>query len=139
MFSSIDRCGKSAYDWNTMDTRRLSGVRRVTSRPSMRILPSVTSSSPAMSRSTVDFPQPEGPSSTTNFPDSARKLTASTAFTRPKRFVTFSRTISDKFLPQGIPAHPLRTYYAPAFGDARAARARRANLAESGRGRGLRA
>ena len=47
-------------------------------------------------RSSVDLPQPDGPSSTTNLPCSARKLTPSTAATPPKRFVTASRTISDK-------------------------------------------
>src|SRR6266480_7817271 len=47
------------------------------------------------------FPQPDGPSSTTNLPFSARKLTASTACTAPKRFDTLSRTISDTRLPRG--------------------------------------
>src|SRR5258706_15311350 len=65
----------------------------------MEILPAVTSSSPAMRRRSVDLPQPEGPSSTTNRPCSARKLTPSTAATPPKRFVTPSRTISDNAPP----------------------------------------
>src|SRR5260221_12723357 len=65
----------------------------------MEILPAVTSSCPAMRRRSVDLPQPEGPSSTTNRPCSARKLTPSTAATPPKRFVTPSRTISDNAPP----------------------------------------
>lgn len=38
------------------------------SRPSMRIVPDETSSSPAMVRSKVVLPQPEGPSSEKNSP-----------------------------------------------------------------------
>ena len=67
-----------------------------------------------MSRSSVDLPQPEGPSSTTNLPDSARKLTSSTAFTWPKRLVTFSRTISDTQLPRLVQPTQPRFYRADA-------------------------
>src|ERR1041384_3356771 len=66
----------------------------------MSIFPWETSSRPAIRRSSVDLPQPEGPSSTTNFPFSARRLTASTAATPPKRLVTPSRTISDNAPPR---------------------------------------
>src|SRR5687767_15032387 len=55
--------------------------------------PSLTSSSPAMRRSSVDLPQPEGPRSTTNLFFTARKEMPSTAVTAPKRLVTFARTI----------------------------------------------
>src|SRR4051794_30222197 len=75
----------------------------------MEIFPSLTSSSPATRRSSVDLPQPDGPSSTTNFPAGARKLTRSTALTVPKRLVTFSRTISDKLSalePAGLHQRP---------------------------------
>src|SRR3989442_12978757 len=81
--------------------RRLVGSSAVTSRPSMKMFPSPTFSSPAISLSNVDFPHPDGPSSTTNLPFSARNLTASTACTAPKRFDTLSSTLSDTPLPRG--------------------------------------
>ena len=49
---------------------RLAGASSVTSRPSMLIVPPVVSSSPAISRSSVDLPQPDGPTKTTNSPSS---------------------------------------------------------------------
>src|SRR5580704_155847 len=48
-----------------MATPRLADPTAVTSTPSMKIRPSVTSSIPQMRRSNVDFPQPEGPTKTT--------------------------------------------------------------------------
>ena len=45
-------------------------TRLVTSLPSMAISPDVGRSSPAMVRSSVDLPQPEGPTKTTNSPSS---------------------------------------------------------------------
>src|SRR3989440_1457314 len=71
------------------------GGSSVTSRPSMLIAPPVTSSSPASIRSRVDFPQPEGPTSTRNSPLSISRETSSTATTSPlKTLVTCSSTIS---------------------------------------------
>ena len=43
-----------------MASPRLAGARSVAGRPSMRISPPETSSSPAIRRSSVDLPQPEG-------------------------------------------------------------------------------
>ena len=64
---------------------------RVTSRSPRRIVPSVTSSSPAIMRSRVDLPQPDGPTSTRNSPSAMSRSTASTARTPPsKTFVTLS-------------------------------------------------
>jgi hypothetical protein len=40
----------------------------VTLCPSIRISPPLTCSNPAMMRSKVDFPQPDGPTNTTNSP-----------------------------------------------------------------------
>src|SRR5215218_7487349 len=51
-----------------MATSRSFGSRLVTSRPLRRIVPSVTVSSPAIIRSVVVFPHPEGPTSTTKLP-----------------------------------------------------------------------
>ena len=61
----------------------------VTSRSPMLIVPSVTSSSPAIMRSSVDLPQPDGPTSTSSSPSAISRSTASTARVRPSYdFVT---------------------------------------------------
>ena len=48
----------------------------LTTRPPMRISPAVMSSSPAIMRSSVDLPQPDGPTRTTNSPSSMRDVDA---------------------------------------------------------------
>src|SRR2546430_6427761 len=58
----------------------------VISTPSSRMVPSVGCSNPAISRSVVVFPQPEGPSSEKNSPLSTVRSIWSTA-TSVKRFV----------------------------------------------------
>ena len=88
MFSATVRCGKSAYDWNTIEMPRAAGGRRVTSRPAMWMVPDVGWSRPAMSRSVVDLPQPDGPSRTTNEPGSAEKVMPSRARDSPQCFAT---------------------------------------------------
>ena len=57
------------------------GCTDVTSSSPMKILPSVTCSRPAIIRSNVDFPHPDGPTSTMNSPSGISRLTASTAVT----------------------------------------------------------
>src|SRR4051812_31866554 len=47
---------------------RLAGSSLVTSRPSIATLPCSTGSNPASIRSTVDLPDPDGPTSTSNSP-----------------------------------------------------------------------
>jgi hypothetical protein len=47
--------------------------------PSIETVPEVIGSNPAIMRSTVDFPQPEGPSRTTNSRSATAKLTSCTA------------------------------------------------------------
>jgi hypothetical protein len=47
---------------------RFAGGRSLTDLPSIIISPLVTSSSPAIIRSSVDLPQPDGPTKTTNSP-----------------------------------------------------------------------
>ncbi|MDT4884476.1 hypothetical protein FQZ97_1206220 [compost metagenome] len=47
---------------------RFTGSAVVMSSPSMKRLPPVIGSSPAMQRSSVDLPQPDGPTRTTNSP-----------------------------------------------------------------------
>ena len=54
---------------------RLAGTRSFTRSPPMKRSPAVMSSSPAMSRSRVDFPQPEGPTKTTNSPSRMSRST----------------------------------------------------------------
>ena len=70
MFCRTVLCGNSAWVWNTMPRPRSRGSRSLTTRPSMRISPALGSSKPAIMRSVVVLPQPDGPTSTTNSPSS---------------------------------------------------------------------
>src|SRR3954465_8807909 len=76
------RCGKSAYDWNTMFTSRLFGVTPVTSLPSRNTVPAVGSSNPAIIRIVVVLPHPDGPSSEKNSPCPIARSICCTAGTR---------------------------------------------------------
>src|SRR3954451_1036900 len=49
-----------------MAMSRSFGATSLTTRPPMEMLPELTSSRPAIMRSVVDLPQPDGPTSTTN-------------------------------------------------------------------------
>ena len=62
-----------------MDESRLSGVISLIRVPSRRISPSETDSNPAIMRSVIVFPQPDGPKSVTNSPLSIFTLIWSTA------------------------------------------------------------
>jgi hypothetical protein len=108
MFSATERCGNSAYDWNTIEMPRSAGGSAVTSRSPMRIVPAVGVSRPAMRRSVVDLPHPEGPSSTTNEPGSAANVMPSRARDSPQRLATFSSSMADTggFSPKMEPASP---------------------------------
>ena len=66
-----------------MLTSRSAAERFVTSRPPIRIWPSLAISSPAIMRKVVVLPQPEGPSRVTSWPGSMVKETSSTAVTLP--------------------------------------------------------
>src|SRR5438046_2646886 len=70
-----------------MARSRSLGSRRVMSRPSIFTEPESGSSRPAITRSSVDLPQPDGPSSTTNSPSRAVSERRSTAVFEPKRLV----------------------------------------------------
>ena len=87
MFRATDMCGYSAYDWKTIAIFRLRGGRSFTMRPPMRISPAVGCSSPAIMRSRVVLPHPDGPSSTRNSPSRVARSTPSTARTSPNAFV----------------------------------------------------
>ena len=74
---------------------RSRGESLVTSRSPIEMSPSVTSSRPAIIRSSVDLPQPDGPTSTMNSPLAIVRLTSSTARTSPAyTFLTCSSLIS---------------------------------------------
>src|SRR5579863_1777361 len=62
-----------------MAIRRSRGGSRVTTRPPIRTSPRVGSSSPAIIRSSVVFPEPEGPRKTMNSPSRVSRLTSLTA------------------------------------------------------------
>src|SRR5581483_11516993 len=64
-------------------------------RPSISTRPSLASSRPAITRSSVDLPQPDGPTSTRNSPSPISSETRSTATTSPPNtLLTLSRRIS---------------------------------------------
>jgi hypothetical protein len=64
----------------------------VTSSPFTAIVPLLSGMRPAISRSSVDLPQPLGPTIETNSPGVASKLTWSTARTPPSNCLTASVT-----------------------------------------------
>src|SRR5215210_7179754 len=69
----------------------------------MKTLPPVMSSRPAIIRRAVDFPQPEGPTKTTNSPSGISKFILSTATTSsPKTLVTSSNVTSAIPLPPSV-------------------------------------
>src|SRR3954451_12989092 len=71
-----------------MATSRSFASTSVTSRSPISMVPSVGSSSPAIMRSAVDLPQPDGPRSTRNSSSATSRVKLSTAVTSPNRFET---------------------------------------------------
>jgi hypothetical protein len=67
---------------------RLKGGRPVTSSPSSSTVPSLGSSNPAIIRSVVVFPHPDGPSIVKKWPRGMSRSMSRTAAKSPKRFVT---------------------------------------------------
>ena len=55
---------------------RFDGATSLTTRPSISSVPEVIVSRPEMQRSSVDLPQPEGPTKTMNSPDWISRLTS---------------------------------------------------------------
>ena len=70
-------------------SRSLGGT-SFTRRSPMKMSPALASSSPAMSRSAVVFPQPDGPTSTVNCLSGISSDTSFTAVTAPNFLVTRS-------------------------------------------------
>src|ERR1700722_1140719 len=68
-----------------MAMSRSFGATELTSVPSMRISPSLTLSRPAIIASSVDLPQPDGPTSATNSPVRASRSMPFSTSTTPKR------------------------------------------------------
>src|SRR5262245_32817004 len=83
-------CGHKVYFWKTIAVgRRLASIASTEASP-MRMSPDVGCSNPAIMRSTVDLPHPDGPRIHINSPSSTCKVTPSTAFTVPKCFESSS-------------------------------------------------
>ncbi len=74
--------GHSAYDWNTIPVLRLLGGVKVTSLPLKAMDPPVGSMNPAIIRSRVVLPQPEGPSRKNSSPGGIDRVMRSTAVVR---------------------------------------------------------
>jgi hypothetical protein len=68
MFAATVRFGNSAYDWNTIPKSRCDAGSVEISLSAWKIRPDVWMSRPAMARSSVVFPQPDGPRKQTNSP-----------------------------------------------------------------------
>src|SRR5579862_6869819 len=104
-------CGNRAYCWKTVLTSRRYGGTPTASRPPITISPSSGCSKPAIIRSDVVLPQPDGPRSDRNSPLRTFRLTPFTAVSEPNRLVTArnstSYASSSAELTQG---HPLNDH-----------------------------
>ena len=75
-------------NWNTVFVGRLNAGSPVTSSPASSTVPALGSSKPAIIRSVVVLPQPEGPSSVKNCPSGMSRSISRTAVKSPNFFVT---------------------------------------------------
>src|SRR5262245_40255666 len=75
-----------------MAMSRSFGATLFTTRPPMRISPAEISSSPAIMRSSVDLPQPDGPTSTQNSPSAIDTSTPCTTWVEPNDLRTALRS-----------------------------------------------
>merc|ERR1711969_117188 len=80
MLASTDRHGNNAESWKAIPNSWLR-CRSVGDWPFINAVPAVGSSRPARIRSTVDLPQPDGPSSDRNEPSGVAIDTSSSAVT----------------------------------------------------------
>ena len=78
-----------------MPIARSFGSAQVTSRPPMWMLPSSVSTSPAIACSSVDFPQPEGPSRTRNSPSRTARSSCSITGVEPMRTASWRMATAD--------------------------------------------
>src|ERR687891_1134263 len=84
MFPATERCGNSASVWKTIPMSRRCGGRSVMSARSRWTRPSVGFSSPAIIRSIVVLPHPDGPRNEISLPGGSSRSTPATASTSPK-------------------------------------------------------
>ena len=87
-------CGYSAKSWKTKAMSRCEARLKLTSSSPRKICPEVGSSSPAIMRSVVVLPQPEGPSRQKNSPSRTVKLESFTAVKSAKALCRFWTRIS---------------------------------------------
>src|ERR1700674_3473478 len=91
-----------------MAMSRSFGGHRLTTRSPMRMVPELTSSRPATSRSVVDLPQPDGPTSTTNSSSSISRSRSVTAGTAPYILpICSNATLAMVIFPPKSPVSPL--------------------------------
>ena len=90
MLAATFMCGQSAYVWNIIAVPRASGGRRVMSRPSTTMRPSLGTTNPAIARRSVVLPQPELPSSATTSPRATVSDTRSSTRVAPYETLTAS-------------------------------------------------
>src|SRR5438046_1819953 len=76
--------------------------RSFTTRSSMAMLPAVMSSNPASMRSSVDLPQPEGPTSTVNSPSAMSKPMPWMILVEPKLFSTLRKDTDAMCFPRAL-------------------------------------
>jgi hypothetical protein len=106
-----------------MATLRSDAVASVTSAPLSRTRPSVGRSSPAMIRSVVDLPQPDGPRIEVNEPSGTASETSCSTGVAPNRRVTPSSSIIAR-PPLAHVRHPARIGEMYQFHDASASASR---------------
>ena len=87
-FCATVMCGNSAYSWKTVLTSRLRAGSAVTSAPPSLIVPAVGCSNPAIIRSTVVLPEPDGPRIANSSPSPTARSAPSTATRSPNSFLT---------------------------------------------------
>ena len=97
-----------------MAMSRSFGGRLLTTRSPMRISPAVMFSSPAIIRSKVDLPQPDGPTSTTNSPSPIEMSTPWMTSVAPKALRT-SRIATEAIHSSQGAAAALRAYFSLAY------------------------
>ena len=96
-----------------MPMPRSFGSSQVTLRPPIQICPALTSSRPAMALSSVDLPQPDGPSRTMNSPFSISIDRFWKMFTLPKPTATSRTDTASIAYPFTAPAAMPRTNQRP--------------------------
>src|SRR6202158_3558488 len=94
MLARTFMCGYSANSWNTNAMSRCDARLNVTSSPPSRMRPDVGNSSPAIMRSVVVLPQPEGPSRQKNSPLAIVNVESCTATKSLNALRRFSTRIS---------------------------------------------